>query len=93
MNFRIDYTDQKKSKKRKSKIHINGKSVCVTGTIPSMTRAQMRWWITRQKAATFHENVTKNTDYLIKGTTICVTTKEQTAKKYNIKIISFEDVA
>lgn len=72
-----------------AKINLNGKVVCVTGTITGMTREQTEVKL-RKMGAYPVSTVTKSTHYLITGYDVGQR-KIKLAKQYNIKIIQAED--
>lgn len=85
MNLRRGVITEKKPKKDPS--DLNGKVVCVSGTIPGYTRYRAQSALKEKyPKILFSENVTKRVDILIVGHGVG-STKLNLAIKYNIPII------
>ena len=73
--------------KVKKNIDLNGMRVCITGTIPGMTRGQAQGKLeNKYPLITFDYSITNNTDYLLTGFGIGQT-KLKEANRRGIKII------
>lgn len=66
---------------------LNNKLICITGTIPGLTRTQAEDRLKRKyPKINFSETITRSVDYLITGFG-CGQTKLNKARSYNITVI------
>ena len=68
-------------------VDLNRKTVCITGTIPGMTRLQAQVSLKKRfPSVYFSESLTQSTDYLITGFG-CGQSKLTKAKSYSVIVI------
>jgi len=86
-------TERKKENAIESKsnpvnpVDLNHKTICITGTIPSLTRLQAQASLKKRfPHILFSESLTQGTDYLITGFG-CGQSKLTKAKNYNTTVI------
>lgn len=93
MNFRIDYTEA--GKRKRNKIDLTGKTVCITGALPGMNRSEATLWVMKRKKANFNPNIDRTVDYLIVGKSRSArkSSKITNAEKLQIPRIEYSDIA